>query len=127
MKKKIVYIADDGEIFETITECIEYEKNYGFNKNLINKIKFYDSNMEIIETLKPQYWQDIFYIQWESSEATRELSRWLIRHSLPHNPFEHILPNEKGIIHWNKSKWEDMVEQYNYYKNFLKNLEIDIE
>lgn len=128
MKKKIIYVAHDDKIFETAMECIEYEKNYNFNKDLINEIKFYDSNMDIIEKLKPQYWQDIFYIQWESVEAAKELNRWLKHHSLWHNPFEHIiLPKNKGIIHWNKTKWEDMEDLYNYYKNFLRNLEIDIE
>lgn len=70
MKTITIFVADDGERFTTVEECIAYEKKV---KNLPPSIRFLDSTFQDILKRTEDYTQDDIFRAFNSAAYTQVL------------------------------------------------------
>ena len=112
MKEIIKYQADDGTIFDTEEDCIEYE-DLCFTLSLREKVRFYymDNSEMIKEGLRARLECCCYFVVTDDS-IIDSLSYKFDEYGVlnPWRQLKNTLPKEKGVYWYNEN--EEMWEEY---------------
>lgn len=108
MRQHITYIADDGTVFDTEGECIEYEKAQSIG---INSVAFFDDRGIIFENPSIDQIETVaWYMKVFNADSAKELFMDLARmysFDPPHCEFF-----DEDILRWDAEAdgWENMTK-----------------
>ena len=116
MRKKIIYIADDGKEFSSESDCIQYEFNNSYEQ-LCKNLVFYDEDFNIINKHDFNTITESFYV-YVGDENAIEATNLLYEH------FGFIFPDHTGYFYynWDTDEWHSLDKRFNALTKELKNI-----
>ena len=131
MKEIIKYQADDGTIFDTEEDCVEYE-DLCFALSLRGKVRFYyiDNSEMIKENLRAKLECCHYFVVIDNS-VINSLSDKFDEYGVlnPWKQLKNTLPKEKGVYWYNENeeKWEEYTSVLKETIKKAKSFGIDVK